>query len=62
MCLPIVYTSNRKYQHEENGEKVGENRDKIYLSPKSCLTTVFVSLTHANLSLSCDYEGYFREW
>ena len=51
MCLPIVYTSNRKYQHEENGEKVGENRDKIYLSPKSCLTTVFVSLTQANLSL-----------
>ena len=34
--LLIFHTSNRVYQHEKVGEKVGENRDKFYLSPTIC--------------------------
>ena len=35
--LPIVHTLNTKvYQQEKVGEKVGENRDKFYLSPTVC--------------------------
>ena len=47
-------------------EKVGENRDKFYLSPTICQHVV-VSLTHANLSLptrvanvSLTCEGRFK--
>ena len=60
----------RVCQHEKVGEKVGENRDKFYLSPTVCqhVRQLFLCRSHtptwvcqhefANLSLSC--EGPFR--
>ena len=60
----------RVCQHEKVGEKVGENRDKFYLSPTVCqhVCQLFLCRSHtptwvcqhefANLSLSC--EGPLR--
>ena len=47
----------RAYLQEKVGEKDGENRDKFYMVANTFptwLTTVAVSFTHANLSLSCE--------